>query len=147
MNRSIVFRIIGAVLLIALLVAGGTFVYRAGVVQGISQAPEVAEAIQQSAEDGGSPNPMFNRGYGYGSPFHHGFGFGHHFGFFPLGICGSIFFLFFFFGLMKMIFFRPWKHGHHGWSYNHWEGGVPPKFDEWHKRAHGESTESKSENS
>jgi hypothetical protein len=33
-----------------------------------------------------------------------------------------------------MLFGRPWRHGwrHHG----KWEGGVPPMFDEWHKRAH-----------
>lgn len=133
MNRSIVFRLIGAVLLIALLVAGGTFVYRAGVAQGVTQAPEVAEAIQQSAEDG-NPNPMFNRGYGYGYPFHNGFGF------FPFGFCFSILLLFFFFGMLRFIF-RPWawgKHGHGHWG--KWEGGFPPKFDEWHKRAHGETT-------
>lgn len=145
MNRSIVFRLIGAMLLIALLVAGGTFVYRAGVAQGISQAPQVAEAIQQSAENG-NPMPMFNRGYGYGYPFHHGFGFGPHFGFFPFGFCFSILFLFFFFGLLRFTF-RPWAWGKHGhWSKN-WEHGMPPKFDEWHKRAHGENPESKSENS
>jgi hypothetical protein len=140
MNRHIVFRIIGALLLIALLVAGGTFVYQAGVTQGISQAPEVAQAIQQSAEDG-NPNPMFNRGYGYGYPFHHGFGFGPHFGFLPFGFCFSILLVFFFFGMLRFIF-RPWawhKHGHGHWG-KHWEGGVPPKFDEWHKRAHGEES-------
>ena len=143
MNRnSFVFRIIGVVLLSALLVAGGAFVYRAGVAQGISQAPQVAEAIQQAAEDG-NPNPMLHRGYGYGSPYHHGFGFGPHFGFFPIGFCFSILFLFFFFGMLRFAF-RPWawgKHGHGRWG--KWEG----RFDEWHKRAHGESTDSKSENS
>jgi hypothetical protein len=71
--------------------------------------------------------------------------YGHpHFGFMPFGICGSIFFLFLFFGFMKMIFFRGmrhgWgRHGHHGHWGKDWEGGLPPKFDEWHKRAHGET--------
>ncbi|HCB00952.1 MAG TPA: hypothetical protein DEP19_01090 [Anaerolineae bacterium] len=142
-KNGFVFRIIGAVLLIALLVAGGTFVYRAGVAQGISQAPQVAEAIQQSAENGNSM-PMFNRGYGYGYPYHHGFGFGPHFGFFPFGFCFSILFLFFFFGLLRFTF-RPWAWGKHGHGY--WEGKWENRFDEWHKRAHGENTESKSENS
>lgn len=137
MNRSIVFRIIGAMLLIALLIAGGTFVYRAGVAQGISQAPEVATAIEKAAENGQSNPMMYGHGFGgYGYP--HSYGFRHHFGFFPFGICGSILFLFFFFGAMKMIFFRRWRHGHHGWGHHNWENGVPTKFDEWHKRAHGE---------
>jgi hypothetical protein len=140
MNRSIVFRIIGAVFLIALLIVGGAFVYRAGVAQGILRAPEVAEAIQQSAEEG-NPNPMLNHGYGYDYPNHHGFGFGHHFGFFPFRICGSILFLLFFFGMMKMIFFHPWIHAHYGWGHHNWENDVPSKFSEWHKHAHGESTE------
>src|SRR5690606_36153674 len=110
MNRSIVFRFIGALFLIALLVVGGTFVYRAGIAQGISQSPQVAQAIQQSVENG-NPMPMFNQGYGYGYPFHHGFGFGPHFGLFPMGLCFSILFVFLFFGLLRFIF-RPWAwHG------------------------------------
>jgi hypothetical protein len=137
MNRNIVFRIIGALLLIALLVAGGTFVYRAGVAQGISQAPQVAEAIQQSAENGNPVPPMmYGRGYGYGYPFHHGFGFGHHFGFGLFHIFGFFILLLFFFGLLRFAF-RPWawgKHGHGPWG--KWED----RMDEWHKRAHGEES-------
>lgn len=133
MSRTIV-RIFGVLLLIALFVAGGAFVYRAGVAQGISQAPEVAEAIQQSAENGNGSPMMF----GYGYPHH---GYGHHFGFIPFGFFGFFLFLFFFFGLMRLIFFRKWshhnKHGH--WS-KHWENGVPPMFEEWHKKAHGEES-------
>ena len=93
---------------------------------------------------------MYQYGYGYGpgfGPQMYGF---HHFGFFPFGICGSIFFLFLILGLMKMLFFRGmmhrgWEGRHHGPWGRHWENGVPPMFEEWHKKAHGETTPSDSE--
>jgi len=141
----IVLRVIGILLLLGL-IAGGVFMaFQAGQAQGISQAPVVATAIAQAAETGqGAPIPpmMYGRGYGYGYDYPM---YGHHFGFFPFGaICGSLFFLFFFFGFMKMIFFRHmWhgegQHGHHGRWGRHWEDGVPPMFNDWHKRAHGET--------
>lgn len=142
MSRNI-FRIFGGLLLIAVLIAGGVFVYQAGVAQGISQAPEVVTAIEKAAENGQSNPMMYGPGLGYGYPYH--YGFGHHFGFFPFGICGSILFLFFFFGIMKMFFFRRWRHAHHGWGHDKWEHGVPPHFNEWHKRTHGEGNEKSEE--
>ena len=143
-NGSIVLRVIGFLLLIALIIGGGAIVYRAGMAQGISQSPAVATAIVQSAESGQPvpvPPMMYGHGYGYGYPMYRP-----HHGFFPFGaICGSIFFLFLIFGLMKLVFFggmrhRGWEgHKHGPWS-KHWEGDVPPMFDEWHKRAHGEKS-------
>ena len=36
--------------------------------------------------------------------------------------------------------------GHHRGPWGrHWENGVPPMFEEWHKKAHGESAEDKKE--
>ncbi len=144
-RNGFVFRLIGVLLLLGLIAAGGFMVFRAGEAQGIAQAPAVATAISQAAENG-QVAPIPPMMYGYGSPYGYGYGmhgYGHHFGFFPFGaICGSIFFLFFFFGFMKMIFFRGMHHGSHHmrgpWG-KHWEGGVPPMFNEWHKQAHGES--------
>jgi hypothetical protein len=142
----IVFRVIAALLFLALIAAGGFFAYRAGVAEGISQAPQVAEAIQQSAQNGqGLPvPPMYGYGYGYG--YHR-----HHFGFFPFGILGALFFLFLFFGFMRLLFFGRMHHyghhhGHGPWG-RHWENGVPPMFNEWHKRAHGEAGSEESESS
>jgi hypothetical protein len=129
-QNGFAFRLIGVLLLIGLVAAGGYVAYRAGVTQGIAQAPEVATAISNAAESGQPLPPM----YGY-RPY--GFGYPHRFGFFPLGgICLSIFFLFLFFGLLKMVFY-PWRHSKHAWN-RKWEGNTPPMFDEWHKRAHGE---------
>ncbi len=146
----IVLRVIGVLLLLGLLVGGGYMAYKAGVAQGITQAPAVATAISKAAENGqGIPvMPMHGYGYSYGPDLYpyHGFGF------FPFGICGSILFVFFFFGLLRMLFFRPWRggwghHMHGGHWGKRWEGGVPPMFEEWHKRAHGEAAPSDKETS
>ena len=102
--------------------------YRAGVAQGIAQAPVVAEAFSSAAESG-QVAPMPAYGYGYGVP---GYRMHPHFGFFPFGgIFGFILFIFLFSGLMRMLFFRrwAWHHGHmHGrgpWKgYGPW--GTPP---------------------
>ena len=141
----IVLRVIGFLLFVALIIGGGAMAYKAGVSQGISQAPAVATAISQAAENGQPiPPMMYSQPYGYGYPMYGR----HHFGFFPFGICGSIFFLFLLFGFMKMIFFGRMRHGwghhgHHGSWGKDWEGGVSSKFDEWHKRAHGGDDEKK----
>ncbi|MBI5824149.1 MAG: hypothetical protein HZB18_08995 [Chloroflexi bacterium] len=137
----ILFRVLGLLLFIGLIVGAGAFSFKAGEARGIMQAPEVAAAIEKAAEDGQAVPPM----YGYGHPYGYGYGmrgYGHHFGFFPFGaICGSIFFLFFFFGFMKMMFFRRMRHGGHHmhgpWGKG-WEGGPSSMFNEMHKRAHGE---------
>ena len=118
-NRgSFALRLIGILLLVGLMIGGGAMAYRAGVAQGIAQAPEVASAISSAAQNGqGLPAPAY--GYGYGYPF---YGFHPHFGFFPFGIFGFILFIFLFFGLMRLIFFRPWA-----WHYGHMHGRGPWK--------------------
>jgi len=148
----ILFRVLGLLLVLGLIVGAGVFSFKAGEARGVMQAPAVATAISNAAENGQAVPPMM---YGYGSPYAYGYGmhgYGHHFGFFPFGaICGSILFLFFFFGFMKMMFFRRMRHGwghhgHHGPWGKDWEGNVPPMFNEWHKRAHGEQpTEDKAD--
>ncbi len=132
-RNGFAFRLIAVLLLIGLAVAGGFMAYRAGVSQGIMQAPEVAKAISQAAQNG-QPVPVAPM-YGYGYPY--GWGLRHPFGFFPFGCFGAFLFIFLFFGLLRFAF-RPWGWGHHGYrgSWGKWEGGVPPMFSEWHKRAH-----------
>jgi hypothetical protein len=149
-RNGLAIRIIATIFLVGLMIAGGFMIYKAGIAQGVSQAPVVATAISQAAQNG-QPAPfppmMYGQGYGYGYGYPM---YGHPFGFFPLGaICGSIFFLFLIFSLMKMIFFggmrhRSWESHKYGPWGRHWENGVPPMFDEWHKHAHGESTPSDS---
>jgi hypothetical protein len=129
-NRgSFALRLIGVLLLVGLMIGGGVMAYRAGVTQGITQAPEVARAISSAAESGqGMPVPAYGYGYGYPS-----YGFRPHFGFFPFGgIFGFILFIFLFFGLMRLIFFRPWAwhyghmHGRGSWKGNGGPWGTPP---------------------
>src|SRR5512133_1346652 len=104
-NSFIWVRVLGVLLALGLIAGAGTFGYRAGMAQGITQAPAVAKAIEKAAENGqAAPQIMYPHSFDYGyspMPFHHG-------GFFnPFGaICGSIFFLFLFLSAMRMIFFR-----------------------------------------
>jgi len=156
MSRNVVFRVIGIVLLLGLIAAGGFMAYQAGVAHGVAQSPEVVAAIEKAAENGQGPivPPMmygYDRpGFGFGGFGHHGFGYRHHFGFFPIGgFCFALLFFFFLIGALRMVFFRPWHH--HGpwrgpWG-KHWEDGAPPMFVEWHKRAHGETSSDESKSS
>ena len=69
----------------------------------------------------------------YGHPYGYGFGF------FPFGFLFPIFGLFLFFALMRALVGGGRGHGHRGW-YGDSEHGVPGRFEEWHKRAHGDSS-------
>ena len=64
---SFVWRLVGVLLLIGLMIGGGALAYRAGVAQGIARAPVVAEALSNAAESG-QVVPMPGYGYGYGTP-------------------------------------------------------------------------------
>ena len=76
---SYIWRLIGVLLLIGLMIGGGVMAYRAGVAQGIARAPEVAEALSSAAESG---DGLSFPAYGYGYPVHR---MRPHFGFFPFG--------------------------------------------------------------
>lgn len=138
---SFTLRLIGVLILIGLLIGGGAMVYRAGVAQGIAQAPEVAKAISQAAENGqvAPVPPMYGYGYGYGYPY--GWGFRPHFWFFPFGFVGAILFFFLFLGLLRFLFFRPWRMG---WGYYGHHHGRPWGGPPW-MRPEGEEGEKKSE--
>lgn len=130
-------RFVAALVLIAAIAGIAFFAFRAGVAQG---SPITIEA--PSGESVPAPYPY----YGYGMPFHRPLGFG--FGFF-----GFLILLFLFFTVLRVfrfLFWGPrwgWGHHHvgHGPWGRHWENGVPPTFEEWHKRAHGEPPAEKKE--
>ena len=138
MNGKIGLRIVSALVLIAALAGIAFFAFQAGVAQG---SPITIEAPAGDANALPMPYPYY--GYGHGMRFHHPFGFG-------FGCFGPLIALFLFFLVLKAFrftFWGPrWGHmGHHRgpWGSRHWENGVPPMFDEWHKRAHDPSAENK----
>jgi hypothetical protein len=136
MNGKIGLRIVSALVLIAAIAGIGYFAFRAGVAQG---SPITLEAPAGDANVAPMPYPH----YGYGMPFHRPFGFG-------FGCFGILIPLFLFLLAMKafrlMVWGPRWGHmpGRGPWG-RHWEGGVPPMFEEWHKKAHGEQSEEKKE--
>jgi hypothetical protein len=100
--------IVGVLLAVAAAAAVGMFAYNAGVAQGL------AESARWAATPGAPPPyPYMWRPWGFG------------FGFFPI-----LLLLFFFFGLRRLL------GGGRGWGYGHYGDGVPPRFEEWHRRAH-----------
>jgi hypothetical protein len=133
MDGKIALRVVSGLVLLAVIAAIGFFAFQAGMAQG---SPITIEA--PSGESVPAPYPHF--GYGYGMRYHHPFmwGFGcliPLFGVFLLVLALKSF---------RMMMWGPrWGWGH---RHGHWgERGVPPMFEEWHKRAHGESPEEKKE--
>jgi hypothetical protein len=106
--------------MLVMIAAVGVVTYNLGVAQG-------ATAIAAPAP--GAVAPMF-----YYYPRHWGWGFG----FFPFF---GLFWVFLFFGFMRRLWWGPrWYrrgcgYGYYGY-YDH--DRVPPEFEEWHRRAHGQ---------
>ncbi len=118
MNGRIFLRIVLALVFIAALLGLGTYVYNVGVAQGLAESGKLVAPVPGSV-----PYPY------YGGPFFfRPFGFG--FGF--LGCVVPLLFLMLFFGLLRGFLWRSHWGGHH----SHWEKGVPPMFEEWHRKAH-----------
>ncbi len=132
MNRQTVFRIALAVVAVAVLVLAGVAVFNAGAAYGLAQA-------DGGADGAFSWMPGMAAGHrGLLRAGHMGWGFRPFGGFGFLGCLVPLFFLFLVFWLIRGAFWRgPWGwRGHRGG----WHGeGVPPHFEEWHRRAHGEA--------
>ena len=132
MTGKIVARIVSALVLVAVIGGIAFLAFQAGVAQG---SPITIDA--PSGESMPAPYPY----YGYGMPFHRPWGFG-----FGLGCLGPILLVFLLFVALRsfrFLFWGPrwgWGEARGHWR-RHWEGGVPPMFEEWHKRSHGENTE------
>src|SRR5215216_116294 len=123
MNGNTGLRIISALVLIAAVAGIAFFAFQAGVAQG---SPVTIEA--PSGQAAPAPYPY----YGWGMPYYHHWGFG--FGF--LGILIPIFFFFLALRALRFLFWGPrWGHHYYGPWRHDWENGVPPMFEEWHKRA------------
>jgi hypothetical protein len=94
----------------------GMGAYNAGVAAGIAESGRAMATP-------GAPYPP----YMYGWPRQWAFGF---FPFFP--IFPIVFFVLFFVVLRGLVWRGPWRGG---WGTRY--DGVPPAFEEWHRRAHG----------
>jgi hypothetical protein len=115
---SVMWRVMGVILLILVVAVGGFFVYQAGYSQGIAHS--AAAAAVSTGQTAAAPVPLPYPYYGYYpgpwfSPFF--FPFGCLFGFFLIGL--------FFFGL-RMLFFPRW-HGRRGWRHH----GYGPWGGQW----------------
>ena len=106
-----------SVLILAGAAAIGIGAYNAGVAQGIGESGRLIAA------------PSAATPYVYVWPRPWGFGF---FPFFPL-----FFILFWVFVLRGMFWRRGWRGRGYGYD------GVPPAFDEWHRRAHAKADSEK----
>jgi hypothetical protein len=136
-------RILAAILLVAVLAIGGGLIaataYQAGLSTAVATASDGATAV----------TPVVVPAYGYGYGWHPGFGFGF------FGFLATLFFLFIVFALLRAIFWRGgpgrrggWGPGDYGYGYGKgpdghghgpWESRANEAFDEWHRRAHGET--------
>ena len=132
MNGNTGLRIFSALVMVAAIAGIAFFAFQAGVAQGSPVTIETAE---------GQAVPMPYPYYGLGGHYHHPFGFG--FGFF-----GFLILLFLFFAAMRAFRFlfwgARWGHHHGPWGRG-WGNGVPPMFEEWHKKMHGEQAGEKKE--
>jgi len=130
MYRRIVLGVLLGLVLIAGAAAIGFYAYQAGIAQGLVQSGKLV-----------APAPPDGFAYHYwGGPFffHGPFGFG---GFGFLGCLIPFLFFALIFSLIRLIIFGPrrWGWGYRGhWGSGSWEKGVPPMFEEWHQRAHGD---------
>lgn len=124
MNGRTIFRVVAALLLIAVAVGLGTAAYNAGVSAGLDEAARAAAAS-------GAPAPV---AYPYGPYWHGPWGFGF------FGIIFFVFGIFLFFGLLRAIFGwgrwsgrGPGGHWRGGWD---GPGGRREMVEEWHRELH-----------
>ncbi len=121
MNGRIWLSILLVIVLLALLAGIGGYAYNIGVAQGMAQSVRPETPAQ-----GVTPYPYPYWGPFFFRPF--GFGFG------LFGLLVPLFLFFLFFGLFRAIFWRG-RWGRYG-PRGDWGQGVPPAFEEWHRRAH-----------
>lgn len=116
-------------LLLVLAVAAGiagiaTYAYHQGVAEGIVQSTKLPAPGPGAGPYPGYVYPM----YPYGYPFHGPFGFGF------FGLLWPILLIVLLVVLLRRLYWRGHACGR-PWGYSRSEG-VPPWFEEWHRRTH-----------
>jgi hypothetical protein len=121
MGNRIGLKLLFLVLLMAAAVGAGFYGYNLGLSRGLAES---AIAAAGSAAPG-TQVVFWPRPWGFG------------FGFFPFA---PLFFILFWVLIARALFWRGagWRRGY-GYGYGcGYGGGVPPAFEEWHRRAHGQ---------
>ena len=113
MDRRSGFGVLAVLLALAAFAGVAYYSYNLGVAQGVVEAGRAVAVSGQTAP----VIAIWPRPWGFG------------FGFFPVFL-----FIFLWFFLLRGLFWR----GRRGWGCGYGYGGVPPAFDEWHRRAHEE---------
>ncbi|MCC7362367.1 MAG: hypothetical protein IT317_23000 [Anaerolineales bacterium] len=140
MTRRIVIGVLIFLVLAAGAVGVGAMAFRAGMMQGLAASGQVV------APDGAGPMMWWHSGpMMFGGRGHMGWGWGGGFGF--LQCLFPLFGLLLLFALLRFTFGpRHWGWGRRGngpWGggpgMNWGEHAVPPGFEEWHRRAHGQA--------
>jgi hypothetical protein len=135
-------------LIVAAIVVGGGFVAQAAYQAGLSTAITTAAA---NAPDGSVVTPVAPGAYPYGYGYGYGYGPGWGHGFSIFGFLGTLLFIFLIIGLLRAAFWRGrgWGGGGRGWGGPGKWGDHDPRsrfhetFEDWHRRAHEESTQPK----
>jgi hypothetical protein len=113
-------------LLVIVGIAGlGYYAYQMGVAQGMAQGAPAGAAAAAA--------PYFWHRPMIFAPF------------WGLGCLIPLVLLFLVFGGLRAMFWRGHMMGHGGWRGRWSEGGVPPMFEEWHKRSHEQKADAPGE--
>ncbi len=137
MRTGFFMRAILVIVLLGALVALGAYVYNLGIAQGAA-----ASLTEGTTEGQTLPAPYFY------APYYRPWGWG--FGFF--GLCFPFLAIFLIFAALRGLFFRRgWRgYGPHGRGWYGkgpggrgpgWEGGIPPRVEEWHRKMHASEAE------
>jgi hypothetical protein len=116
MGHRFGFQVLLGLLMLAMLAGVGGYMYNLGVAHGLTDAGRALPA----PGPGASMIPVWPRPGGFG------------FGFFPFFPLFPLLFIVFWVFAARSLFWR----GAWGWGSGY--GGVPPSFDEWHRRAHAQ---------
>lgn len=119
MNGRFVLGTLLALVLIVALIGVGVYAYDLGVGQGLAQSGKLV-----APSTGVAPVPFYGGPFFY-RPFGWGFGF--------LGCLFPLLFFFLIFALFRGLW---WRGAGWGGRYGPWGNGVPPRFEEWHRRLH-----------
>ncbi len=124
MNGRIVARIVLAIVLLLAVAGIAYYAYNVGLAQGALATDRGGAVAPGTQAPGTLPSP-----YGRGPFFYRPFGFG-------FGFLGCLFPLLFFALFLLIVRGLFWGGRRYWGGHGSWDNGVPPRFEEWHRKAH-----------